>query len=293
MQTFVAQVISGLSTGGIYASIALALVLIYQSTGLVNFAQGEMAMFTTYMAWSMLNAGWGYWPAFVGACLFAFALGFGLERLVIRPLETAPELALVIVTIGLLTIFNSVAGWIYTYTIKPFPSPFPAAPIKVGFMVLNPQDLGVVGVTLLMLALIYLFFHSTRLGLAMRAVVENPVSSRLVGIRVSWMLALGWGMAAVVGAVAGLMVAPLVFLEPNMMGGVLIYAFASATLGGFSSAGGAVVGGFVMGILENLTGTYITLVGTKLKLTVALAVIVLVLLIKPTGLFGRAAVRRV
>jgi branched-chain amino acid transport system permease protein len=293
MATLLQQIVSGLSTGGVYASLALALVLIYQATGVVNFAQGEMAMFATYLAWTMLNAGWPYWAAFAATLAIAFFGGLLIERVVIRPVENAPVLTIVMVTIGLLTIFNSVAGWIYTYTVKPFPSPFPSTPIKLGLATISLQDLGVGGVSVLVLIIMYVFFHHTTLGLAMRAVVENPSGSRLVGIRVSWMLALGWGLASVVGAVAGMLVAPLVFLEPNMMSGILIYAFASATLGGFNSPGGAVLGGFLMGVLENLVGTYVTFIGTELKLTVALAVILLTLLIKPTGLFGRAAVSRV
>jgi branched-chain amino acid transport system permease protein len=202
-------------------------------------------------------------------------------------------LTIVIVCIGLLTIFNSIAGWIYSYMIQPFPSPFPKEPIKIGRIVFGQHDLGAIGVTLILLTLIYLFFRFTSLGLAMRAAAHNPDSARLVGIRVGWMLALGWGMAAMIGAVAGMMVAPVIFLEPNMMGGILLYAFASATLGGFTSPGGAVVGGFLVGVIENLAGTYISFIGTSLKLTVALTLIIVVLLVRPSGLFGRAVVHRV
>jgi branched-chain amino acid transport system permease protein len=163
----------------------------------------------------------------------------------------------------------------------------------MGTVVFGAHDLGAIGVTLVVLACLYVFFRYTPLGLAMRAAAQNPVSSRLVGIRVGWMLALGWGLAALVGAVAGMMVAPVVFLDPNMMGGVLIYAFASATLGGFTSPGGAVLGGLIVGVTENLVGTYVKFIGTELKLTVALAIILVVLVLKPSGLFGRAVVRRV
>ncbi len=147
--------------------------------------------------------------------------------------------------------------------------------------------------TLVLLALFYLVIKTTSVGRALRGAAQNPASARLVGIRVGWMLALGWGLAALVGAVAGMMVAPVIFLEPNMMSGILIYAFAAATLGGFTSPGGAVLGGFLVGVMENLAGTYISFIGTSLKLTVALALIVIVLLVKPSGLFGRVAVHRV
>lgn len=293
MEVFVQQVVSGLATGSIYAALALALVMIYEATDVVNFAQGEMAMFATYICWSMLNAGMPYWAAFFGTLAIAFVGGVLIERIVIRPVESAPILTIVIVTIGLLVIFNSVAGWIYSYTQKPFPSPFPKEPLKFGEIVFGSHDLGQIGVTLIVLACIYVFFRYTPLGLAMRAAAQNPVSSRLVGIRVGWMLALGWGLAAMFGAVAGIMVAPVLFLDPNMMGGVQIYAFAAATLGGFTSPLGAVVGGLIVGVLENLVGTYVAFIGTELKLTVALALIIIVLLVKPSGLFGRVVVKRV
>jgi branched-chain amino acid transport system permease protein len=268
-------------------------VMIYQATDVVNFAQGEMAMFSTYLCWSLLQAGLPYWVAFFGTLVIAFVGGVLVERVIIRPVENAPILTIVIVCIGLLVIFNSVAGWIYSYIQKPFPTPFPGEPIKIGNIFLGKHDLGEIGVTLVVLVLLFAFFRFTTLGLAMRAAAQNPVASRLVGIRVGWMLALGWGLAAAVGAAAGMMVAPIVFLDPNMMGGILIYAFASATLGGFTSPGGAVVGGLLVGVIENLVATYVSFIGTELKLTVALALIILVLLFRPSGLFGRVTVRRV
>jgi branched-chain amino acid transport system permease protein len=300
VEIFVQQVVSGLATGGIYASLALALVMIYRATDVVNFAQGEMAMFATYICWSMLDAGLPYWVAFVGTLGIAFVGGVTIQRVIIRPVEQAPILTIVIVTLGLLVIFNSLAGWIWTYVQKPFPSPFPSRPFKANLglgegheIIFGAHDLGQIGITLLVLLAVYLFFRFTPLGLAMRAAAHNPVSSRLVGIRVGWMLALGWGLAAVVGAVAGMLVAPILTLEPNLMGGVQLYAFAAATLGGFASPGGAVLGGFIVGVVENLVGTYVSFIGTELKLTVALAMIIVVLLVRPTGLFGSSVVKRV
>jgi branched-chain amino acid transport system permease protein len=287
------QVVSGLATGGIYASLALALVMIYQATDVVNFAQGEMAMFSTYICWTLLQAGLPYWIAFVATLAIAFVGGVLIERVVIRPVESSPILTIVIVTLGLVFILNSVAGWVYSYIQKPFPSPFPSKPIKIGQIVLGAHDLGAIGVTLVVLLLLFLFFRYTTLGLAMRAAAQNPASSRLCGIRVGWMLALGWGLAATFGAVAGIMIAPNIFLDPNMMTGIQIYAFAAATVGGFTSPVGAVVGGFIVGVTENLVGTYVSFIGTELKLTVALAMIIIVLLVKPSGLFGRSIVRRV
>jgi len=293
MEIFFQQVVSGLATGGIYGSVALALVMIYQATDVVNYAQGEMAMFSTYLAWTLLNAGVPYWWAFFGTLVISFVGGVLIERVVIRPVENKPILTIVIVCIGLLVILNSVAGWIYSYIQKPFPSPFPSKPIQLGNIVFGTHDLGEIGITLVVLLLLFFFFRYTTLGLAMRAAAQNPMSSRLVGIRVGWMLALGWGLAAAFGGVAGMMIAPIVFLDPNMMGGIQIYAFAAATVGGFTSPLGAVVGGFLVGVTENLVGTYVSFIGTELKLTVALAMIIIVLLVRPSGLFGRSFVRRV
>ncbi len=289
MEALLHQVLSGLATGGIYASVALALVMIYQATHLVNFAQGELAMFSTYIAWSLMQAGLPFWAAFFITVAVAFTLGVVIERVVVQPVENAPILSVVIVFIGLLVIINSLAGWIFTYTIKPFPSPFPAAP-PFGNRFISSHELGSVAITLVVLALVFAFFRFTPLGLAMRAAAQNPVSSRLVGVRVGWMLALGWGLAAAIGAIAGIMVAPIVFLEPNMMSGILLYAFAAALLGGIDSPGGAVLGGFIVGVLENVVGS---LLGTELKLTVALVLIVGVLVIRPSGLFGKVHVTRV
>ena len=289
MDLLLHQILSGLATGGIYASVALALVMIYQATHLVNFAQGELAMFSTYIAWALIQAGVPYWAAFVITVGAAFVLGVVIERVIIRPVEQAPILTVVIVFIALLVILNSLAGWIFTYTIKPFPSPFPAQPL-FGNSYVSSHELGQTAITLVVLLLLFVFFRFTPLGLAMRAAAQNPVSSRLAGIRVGWMLALGWGLAAAIGAMAGMMVAPTVFLEPNMMGGILLYAFAGALLGGIDSPGGAVLGGFVVGVLENIVGAYI---GTELKLTVALVIIVGVLVVRPSGMFGQVHVVRV
>ena len=289
MDALLHQVLSGLATGGIYASVALALVMIYQATHLVNFAQGELAMFSTYIAWSLIQVGMPYWAAFFVTVALAFAIGVLIERVIVQPVENAPILSVVIVFIGLLVILNSLAGWIFTYTIKPFPSPFPATP-PWGNSYISSHELGSVATTLVVLALVFVFFRFTALGLAMRAAAQNPVSSRLVGVRVGWMLALGWGLAAAIGAIAGIMVAPSVFLEPNMMAGILLYAFAAALLGGIDSPGGAVLGGFIVGVLENVVGS---LLGTELKLTVALVLIVGVLVIRPSGLFGKVHITRV
>ena len=289
MNAFFAQLMAGLATGGIYASLALALVMIYRSTHHLNFAQGEMAMFSTFIASMLITAGWPYWAAFFATVTIAFAMGAGIEAVLVRRLRNAPVLAIVVVFVALLVILHSLAGWLFGYAIRPFPSPFAEAAVAGGL--LSPHQLGAIGVTLLMLALMYVFFRYSPLGLQMRATAENPTSSRLVGVRVNRMLALGWGLAGAIGAVAGMMIAPVVFLDVHMMSGVLLYAFAAAVLGGIGSAPGAVVGGFIVGVLENLLGTYV--VGAELKLSVALVLIIVVLVAKPSGLFGKAVVARV
>lgn len=289
MTEFWHQVLSGIATGGIYASLALALVMIFQATHQVNFAQGEMATFSTFLAYALVTAGVPYWVAFAATVAVSFALGVAVERVLLRPVAGAPELTAVGVFIGLLLVFNALCGWIWDYSIKPFPSPFGDRALLGGLV--SSHQLGSTAVTLGVLLLAYLFFRHTRLGLAMRAVAYNPESARLVGIRVGWMLALGWGLAAAVGAVAGMMIAPVVFLDPNMMSGVLLYAFAGALLGGLDSLPGAVLGGFLVGVIEALAGAY--LVDPALKLTLALAIIAAVLVLRPSGLLGRAVTGRV
>ena len=289
MDFFIQQVASGLTNGAIYACVALGLVMIFVSTDHINFAQGEMAMFATYIAWTLIQAGVPYWVAFGLTVVIAFFGGLLIQRFILKPLEHAPVLALVVCFIALLSIFNSVAGMIWSYTLKQFPSPFPDDLIVGGLV--SQHQVGVVGVTLVMLGLLTLFFRFTTLGLAMRAAAQNPISARLMGVRVSWMLALGWGLAAAIGSVAGMLVAPIVFLDPNMMTGILIYGFAAALVGGIGNPLGAVAGGFIVGVLENLVGTYV--IGNELKLTFALIIVVGVLTLKPAGLFGRVTVKRV
>jgi branched-chain amino acid transport system permease protein len=290
MSALLHQIFSGLAMGGIYAILALALVMIYQATHLVNFAQGEMAMFSTYIAWELVDSGMPYWTAFALTILISFIGGVMIERIVIRPFANAPVLTIVIVFIGLLLIFNSVAGWRYSYTIKTFDSPFPGRP-WFGNTFMSAHESGAIAVTFGVLALVYAFFRFTPLGLAMRAAAQNPASSRLVGIRVGWMLAIGWGLAAAIGAVAGMMAAPIVYLDPNMMSGILLYAFAGAVLGGIDNPWGAALGGFIVGVLENIAGAYV--VGPEIKLSVALVIIIGVLVARPSGLFGRPLVTRV
>jgi branched-chain amino acid transport system permease protein len=292
VELFTNQVLAGIATGAIYACMALAVVMIYQAIDHLNFAQGEMAMFSTFIAWQLMQWGVPYWWSFLLTLAISFAGGILIERLLFKPLAKAPVLTNVAGFIALFAIVNSVAGLTWDFTIKQFPTPFGSAPF-LGSQLISTHQAGMIGVTLLMLVGLYLFFQFTRIGLAMRAAAALPESARLVGVNTSWMIALGWGMASAIGAVAGILIAPVVFLEPNMMGGVLVYGFAAAVLGGLSSPLGAVIGGFLVGVFENLAGTYIPGVGNELKLPIALALIITVLVFKPAGLFGRAIVKRV
>jgi len=294
MSDFFQQVVAGLGSWAIYAALALALVLIHRATGVINFAQGEMAMFTTYIAWTLIvNHGWSYWPAFAATLGFAFVLGVGIQRVVIAPVSNASVLTIVIMTIGLVLTFNGLASLIWSAEIRAFPSPFPNETWQIGDVSISQQDVGTFGIVLVLVALLWAFFQFTKIGLALRASALNPEASRLVGVRVGWMLAIGWGLAAMLGAVAGMLTAPTVFLDPNMMQAILIYAFAAAVLGGIDSPLGAVAGGLLLGVGLNLISSYVDFVGADLRLPVALLIILVVLLVRPAGLFGKVVTSRV
>jgi branched-chain amino acid transport system permease protein len=292
MQQFWQQVVSGIASGAIYASLALALALVYRASGVVNFAQGEMAMFATYIALAFMDHGLGYWEAFFATIAVAFAGGIAVERVAIRPVEHAPVLSVVIVTIGLLVVFNGLAAWIWTPQVQFFPGGFSGGTVEVGGVTIGWDQIGVIGVTLGAMLAFFLFFRFTRVGLTMRAAALNGEASRLLGIRVSWLLALGWGFASVLGAVSGMLIAPINLLTPNMMQSVLLYAFAAVVLGGMGSPVGAVVAGLALGVTLNLLGTYFDFVTPELKLPLALGVLLTVLVVRPQGLFGKPAVRR-
>jgi branched-chain amino acid transport system permease protein len=292
MDQFIQQVATGLSTGSLYAIFALAIVLIYRSTSVVNFAQGEMAMFTTFIAWSCINWELPFWVAFFLTLLIAFLLGALIELTIMRPVENAPPLNSIIITLGLFTALSSIALRIWQGQPKAFPSPavFNGAPLKLGPAVISRPNVGVFCMAILIMIAIYFLFSRTKVGLAMRAAAQNRVASELVGIRVGRMLALGWGLSAVVGAAAGMLLAPTIFLSPSMMQGVLLFAFAAAVLGGLDSPVGAIVGGLALGVVQNLAGTYID---SKIDITVAFVVIIAVLLVRPKGIFGKQTMARV
>ena len=292
MERFVQVIVDGLATGSLYGALALAVVLIYRSTGIVNFAQGEMAMFSTFIAWGLMEAGLPLALALLGTLVFSFVAGMLIERVIIRPVEGGEVLTLVIVTLGLYILVNSAAGWIWGFGNRSFPGLFGDGSFDLAGVRISVESIGIVAVLIAVVGILFAVTQRTKVGLAMRAVSLNPDSSRLVGISVGRTLMIGWGIAALVGALAGALIAPRLFLDVNFMGSVLIYSFAAATLGGFDSPFGAVLGGWIIGIAENLAGTYIDFIGSDLKILVPLVAILVVLLVRPTGLFGSAEVAR-
>lgn len=290
MTEFAQQMAAGFVNGCIYAMLALALVMIYRATNHVNFAQGEMAMFSTYVAWSLLEAGLPYWIGALGAIAFGFIAGALVERVALRPLHHAPLLSIVTAFVALMIIIQSAAGLLFGHESHSFASPFDSWG-QWGQGLLSGHALGTVAVTLFVVLAMSAFFRFTRLGLAMRAAALNPLSSALSGVNVNRVLMLGWGVAGAIGAIAGLLAAPVVFLGPHMMAGIMIYGFAAAVVGGVDSPSGAIVGGLTLGIGENLLGAYVT--GNELKLTIALVVMFAILVVRPQGLLGGKAIQRV
>src|SRR5439155_6196114 len=253
------HVVSAIAPDVIYCSLALAHVLIHRATGVINFAQGEMATFSTYILWTLTaNHGWPYWPAVAFTLAVSFAGGVGVHQLVVRPVERGSVLRVVIVTIGLLLMLNGLTTWIWGGSQHTLHSPFPTRTFDVGGVAISIQDVGTIGVSIGIVVVLWLFFQFTKVGLALRAAATNPTEARLVGVRVPWLLGLGWGLAAVLGAIAGALAAPsLASLDLGLMQAILIYAFAAAVLGGIDSPAGAVVGGLLLGVGLNLLGVYV------------------------------------
>ena len=290
---FAQQTVAGLAQGAIFGSLALALVLIYRATEVINFAQGEMAMAMTYVGYQLTIWGFSYWLAFALTLVISFVVGVVIQLVVIRPVQHRSVIAVVIVTVGLFILIDGLVTWKWGADLKFMRAPFGNTVYHVGNVAFARQDLGVLLVSILSVILLGILFRFTKLGLAMRASALRPAAASLVGVRVNWMLAIGWGLASVLGAVAGLMTEPSQFLQPTMMQPILLYAFAAAVLGGLESPVGAVIGGLLVGVFLNLTGQYVGFATSELRLPIAFAVLLIVLLVKPTGLFGRKQVRRV
>ncbi len=292
--TFAQLTVQGLAVGAVYGSLALALVLVYRATHVINFAQGELAMATTYIAYQLIQWGLSYWEAFFATLAAAFVLGTLLEVAVIRPVQHRSVIATVIVTVGLFVLIDGIVNWVWGGDFKFMHSPFGTGAFHVGRVAILHLYVGMLAVVFVCVLLVWALFRFTKLGLGMRAAALRPAAAALVGVRVDRMLALGWGLAAVLGAVAGLMAEPSqLFLSPTLMQQILVYAFAAAVLGGLESPAGAMVGGLGIGVLLNLMVGYVPAIGSELQLPFCFALLLAILLVKPAGLFGRREVRRV
>ena len=290
MTALLQYIVGGLAAGSLYALAALGLTLIYKTTGVINFANGEMAMVSTFAAFILLTAyGLPYPLAFLGALLFAAALGIALERLFLRPVRQSSHLNQIMVTLGLFMVLNGIAGTRF-FEPLPFPKPVGGEPFDLLGIFVARDSLLVFGVAAALVLALYLFFNHTLAGVALRATAQNLDAARLMGVPIGQVYAATWAVAAVLGAVAGMLIAPTTALDPNFMGEVAIKAFAAAILGGLGNLPGAIAGGLLLGVLENLIAGYVS---TELKAVFAFAVILFVLVVRPGGLMAAPVRRRV
>ncbi|MCF8566476.1 branched-chain amino acid ABC transporter permease [Alicyclobacillus tolerans] len=288
---FALTIVGGISVGCLYALAALGLVLIFRTSNVVNFAQGEMAMFSAFLAFTVLEH-WhlSYWLAALTALVFAFFLGLFVERVFMRRVQKANILSQIILTLSLYLVFRGVAGIIWGFTPTSFPTALSTTPIHIGQAVVTPNNIFIYAVTAVLLAVFYALIHYTKLGLAMRAVSQNMATSQLMGVRVRSVIASTWGIATVLGAIAGILIAPQTLLSPTMMSEVAVKAFAAAVLGGFTSLPGAVIGGLIIGVSENLFGAYVS---QAFQTSFVFLLIIVVLYTRPNGLFGKRATKKV
>lgn len=293
MNAFLMQLIDGIANGAIYGLIAMAIVLVFRATKVINVAQGEFAVLSTFMVWQLLQWGVNLYLAVLLVLPLTFLFGMAVQRTIIRRTEGKDHLVSIVVTIGMMLVINQVGGWIWGAEVRAFPSVFGSGRVTIGDLTFSHHTLGTIAVLIAVWLLIHVFMTKTKLGLSMRAAAENAPWSRLAGIPASRMFMIGWGLSLAVGSIAGILAAPSFFLEPNMLLGASLYAFAAAAIGGFDSLPGAIVGGITVGVLENLAGAYIGFIGSDLKITVPLLLMFAILLIRPSGLFGSKEVSRV
>jgi len=292
MTRFFVLTLNGLTQGAIYASMALALVMIWRATKIINFAQGAMAMFTTYLALFAIEHGAPYWVGFIVALVTGLLIGAVVERVIVRPVESAPPLNVVILTLGLLLFLEALAPMAFGGQIKSFPPAFSIVGLRVGTSQIpfSPFDAFTLGSVIAVMILLLVLFQKTNLGLRMRASAFNPEVSRLLGVRVGRMLTLGWALASLVGALAGALIAPSLLLYPTFMDDILVFGFTGAVLGGLDSAVGAVIGGLVMGFALSYVGGYF---GSDLDTVGALVILIAVLMVRPRGIFAVQRFREV
>ena len=292
MQRFVDLTLNGIANGAIYAAVALSLVLIWRATRILNFAQAGMLMFTTFIAWTAIDHGASYWVGFAVALVSGLLLGALVERVVIRPVEGAPALNAIIVTLGVLVLLQAAAGMIWGGNPRSFPPAFSIKGYVIGdhAVLFSPFDLFTVVVVGVLMAAVILLFTRTSLGLRMRAAAFAPEVARLVGVRVGHMFTVGWALASLAGSLAGVLVAPSVFVAPNTFDSVLVFGFTAAVIGGLESPLGALVGGTTLGLALSYVSGY---GGAELVTLGALVILIAVLMVRPSGLFTRAQARRV
>jgi branched-chain amino acid transport system permease protein len=289
---FIDLTLNGVSNGMIYAAAALALVLIWRATRIVNFAQGGMLMLTTFVSLGVISATGSYWIGFVVALASGLVLGAVVERVLVRPVEGGPPLNAVILTLGLLIFLQGLAGMIWGATPRSFPSALSISGLEIAGhrVLLSPSDLFTIAAVLAVAIGLGVLFRRTDIGLQMRASAFEPIVARLQGVRVGRMLTLGWALAALVGSLAGVLIAPNVFVSPTTFDQIVVFGFTAAVLGGLDSPIGAVVGGLVLGILLSYVSGY---AGSSLVTLASLLILTCVLVVRPSGLFTRAQARRV
>ncbi|WP_408955091.1 branched-chain amino acid ABC transporter permease [Natroniella sp. ANB-PHB2] len=285
------MILSGIATGSLYALGAFGLVLIFKTTHVVNFAQGDMAMLSTFVAFSaMTSYGFSYFTAFIVALIFAAILGVVVERVFMRPAQGSGHLTLLIITVGLLLIMDGIAGWIWGYSPNSFPRAFTGDSVNILGAGLAPHSIFIICLVLVIMVGMFLFFKKSMAGIAMRATAEDITTARLMGINVNKVFLLTWGVSSVLGAIAGILIAPVTYLFIGYMMDIQIKAFSAAVLGGFTSLPGAVLGGILLGVMENFVGVYIS---TGLGSTIAFLLIIIMLWFKPTGLLGKKTRKKV
>ena len=292
MLRFLNLTLAGISSGMIFAAIALALVMVFRATRVINFAQGAMLMITTFIAWTMLQHIGSYWLALAAALGSGLVLGAVTERVFIRPVENKPPLNAIVVTLGLLVLINALAGMIWGNSPHSYPPAFSLQGFKIGGvrLLFSPADLFTIGAVAFMMIALVLLFRWTTLGLQMRAAAYAPEIARSLGVRVGRMLTAGWALSALVGSLAGVLIAPAVFVGPDQFDPVLVYAFTAAIIGGLESPVGAVVGGLLLGCVLSYVSGY---AGSETTPLAALTVLMAVLMLRPSGLFGSSAGRTV
>lgn len=284
------MIVSGVALGAIYGLIALGIVMVFKATGILNFAHGEAAMLSAFVAFTLFKLGMPLWAVVPLTLLFGAALGMAIERFIIRRFIGKALLSSAICTLGLFLVFGDLAIWVWGKDTQELPSIFPAAPIDIGGVIVSGIDLGIVAVCATLAGLLFAFFRFTRLGIAMQATMENPTAARLMGIPIKRIYALAWALSHVIAAMAGLLIAPLTFVHFSMMQHALHFAFAAAVLGGIGSMPGALLGGVIIGVSSNLTGAYVS---SAWKDAVPFIVMLLILILRPHGLLARAQIKKV